>query len=248
MVNIEGAAALITGGGTGSGRACAEALAALGVSVCINYSRSATEAQAAATAINDAGGTAIAYKASVADEAQVKAMVDHVAGHFGRLDIIVNSAGTTHFIPHTQLDDMTDEKWDEILQVNLKGSFYTVRRAIEHLKASPCASVVSISSVAGLSGGGSSIAYAVSKAGQISITKSLARAFAPIRFNAIAPGVILTRWVEGKDDFIASYIDRTLLGRACTPADIGQACAFLTQAGTITGQTLVLDAGIGLGK
>ncbi len=243
MVDLSGAAALVTGGGTGTGRACAEALAELGVAVCVNYSRSATEANEVADGIIERGGRAVTYQASVGDESQVRAMVEAVADEFGRLDIVINCAGITYFAPHDQLELMTDEKWDEIQQINLKGSFYTVRCAEKYLQASPCASVVSIASIAGIHGSGSSIAYVVSKAGQIALTKSLARSLAPIRVNAIAPGVILTRWVSGKDEFIASYIDRTVLGTACTPEDIAHACLYLCQATTVTGQTLVLDSG-----
>ncbi len=248
MIDLRGTAALVTGGGTGSGKACAEALAAAGVSVCINYSRSVDDAEATAAGIRERGGLAITYGASVADEDHVQAMVAHTVAEFSRLDIVVNCAGITHFVPHDQLAEMTDEKWDEILKVNLSGSFYTIRCAIDHLRASPCGSVVSLSSIAAISGSGSSIAYAVSKAGQITVTKSLARAFAPVRFNAIAPGVILTRWVDGKDEFVANYVERTLLGRACTAEDIGHACLFLCQAPSMTGQTLVLDSGFLLGK
>lgn len=248
MIDLQGAAALITGGGTGSGRACAEALAAAGVSVCVNYSRSADDAEATAAGIRERGGRAFAHRASVAEEDQVRSMVERTVAEFGRLDIVVNCAGITYFAPHDQLDALSDEQWDQVLKVNLTGSLYAIRCAIEHLKASPCGCVVSLSSIAALSGSGSSIPYAVSKAGQITVTKSLARAFAPVRFNAIAPGVILTRWVDGKDEFVASYVDRTLLGRACTAEDIGHACLFLCQAPSITGQTLVIDSGFLLGQ
>ena len=248
MVDLQGAVALVTGGGTGSGRACAEALAAAGVSVCVNYSRSATEAAATVAGIRERGGQAITYRASVDDEDQVGAMIERTVAEFGQLDIVVNCAGITHFAAHDDLAAMTDEKWDQILKVNLSGTFYAIRCAIEHLRQSPIGCVVSLSSIAALSGSGSSIAYAVSKAGQITVTKSMARAFAPVRFNAIAPGVILTRWVDGKDEFVANYVERTLLGRACTAEDIGHACLFLCQAPSITGQTIVLDSGFLLGK
>ena len=248
MIELQGAAALVTGGGTGSGKACAEALAAAGVSVCVNFSRSSDDAEATAAGIRERGGRAITHKASVADERQVRSMVDRTVAEFGRLDMVINCAGITYFAPHDQLDAITDDQWDEVLRVNLTGSLHAIRCSIDHLKASPFGSVVSLSSIAAISGSGSSIPYAVSKAGQITITKSLARAFAPVRFNAIAPGVILTRWVDGKDEFVANYVDRTLLGRACTAEEIGHACLFLCQAPSITGQTLVIDSGFLLGK
>jgi 3-oxoacyl-[acyl-carrier protein] reductase len=248
MIDLRGAAALVTGGGTGSGKACAEALAAAGVAVCVNYSRSADDAEDTAAGIRERGGRAFACRASVDDEVQVREMVERTVAEFGRLDIVVNCAGITYFAPHDQLDAISDAQWDEVLKVNLTGSLHAIRCAIEHLKESPCGSVVSLSSIAAISGSGSSIPYAVSKAGQITITKSLARAFAPVRFNAIAPGVILTRWVDGKDEFVANYVDRTLLGRACTAEEIGHACLFLCQAPSITGQTLVIDSGYLLGR
>ena len=169
----------------------------------MNYSRSKERAESTLRDILDFGVEATIFQADVGNEQSVISMIDHVMDRFGQIDILVNNAGMTHFIPQNDLGSMTDLKWDQIMQVNLKGAFYASKAAMPQLVKSSAGSIVNISSVAGLNGSGSSIAYAASKAGLISLTKSLAREFAPeVRVNAVAPGVILTRWVEGKDKFI----------------------------------------------
>ena len=172
-------------------------------------------------------------------------MVEHCRREFGRLDVVVNNAGMTHFVPHTDLEALSEDKWDEILAVNLKGPFFVCRAAIPLLQASGGGSIVNVASVAGLAGAGSSIAYAASKGGLITMTKSLARAFAPdIRVNAVCPGVILTRWLDGHEEMVEAAIKITPLKRASTTDDIADAITFLAcDAGMMTGQALVIDGG-----
>ena len=148
--------ALVTGSATGVGRACAVRFAQLGFAVVVNYSKSETDARETVKLVEAAGARALLCKATVASESQVKEMVDRAATTFGRIDVLVNNAGMTHFVPHADLDSLTDPIWDEIFQVNLKGAFDRIRAAMPHLKAAK-GNVVNVSSVAGLTGQGSSI-------------------------------------------------------------------------------------------
>ena len=175
---LQGKAALITGGGTGIGRAIALALAHRGVDVALNYSRSAQEAQATREEAEKAGVKAVVCQANVADDDQSRAMVDQAVRAFGRLDILVNNAGVTDFVVHSDLDGLKDEYWDRVMDVNVKGMFHCCRAAAPFLQESG-GCIVNITSVAGLTGLGSSIAYAASKAAAISLTKSLARVRPP---------------------------------------------------------------------
>ncbi|MDR7866885.1 MAG: SDR family oxidoreductase [Sporomusaceae bacterium] len=236
--------ALITGGGTGIGRAVALSLAAQGIDIVVNYSRSAKEADETAAAVRAAGAECLAEQADVADDAQVRRMVDNAVKRFGRLDYLVNSAGTTHFVDAGDLENMAGQYWDNIMSVNVKGVFFVCRACAPHLKKTGGA-IVNITSIAGITGRGSSIAYAASKAAAISLTKSLAQVFAPeIRVNSVAPGIVLTRWVAGREDHVARLGAGTPLGRVCGPEDVAAvALPLLLTAGMVTGQTVVVDGG-----
>ncbi len=236
--------ALVTGSATGAGRATALRFASLGLSVAINYSRSQKEAEETLADVKRHGGAAILCKANVGDDAAVRAMVARCHAELGGLDVLVNNAGTTHFIDHANLDAVTDAVWDDIFQVNVKGTFQACRAALPLLKQRK-GSIVNVTSVAGLQGHGSSIPYAASKAALNTMTKSLARMAAPeVRVNAVAPGPILTRWLVGHEDMIERSLAATPLGRAATPDDIADAIVFLALGTTlVTGQILVVDGG-----
>jgi 3-oxoacyl-[acyl-carrier protein] reductase len=236
--------ALVTGSATGTGRACAIRFAKLGYAVTVNYSKSEAEAIETAQLVESQGVPALLCKATVADDAQVKQMISETAANFGRLDVLVNNAGMTHFVAHTELDALTEAVWDEIFQVNLKGAFYCIRAAMPLLKAVK-GNVVNVSSVAGLTGTGSSIPYAASKAAMNCMTQSLARAFGPdVRVNAVAPGPILTRWLEGREAQVQKFLELAPLGRAATPDDIADTVVYLATGTTLTtGQVLVVDGG-----
>jgi 3-oxoacyl-[acyl-carrier protein] reductase len=236
--------ALVTGSATGVGRACALRFAKLGFAVVINYSKSEGDAHETVRLVEAEGGRALLCRATVADESQVRAMVERTATQFGRLDVLVNNAGTTHFVAHADLDALTDAVWDEIFQVNLKGAFYCARAAMPLLKAAK-GNVVNVSSVAGLTGQGSSIPYCASKAALNCLTQSLARAFGPdVRVNAVAPGPINTRWLAGREAHVAKFLEQAPLGRAADPDDIADAVVYLATGTTLTtGQVLVVDGG-----
>jgi len=235
---------LVTGSATGAGRAIALRFAQHGFAVAVNYSKSKSEAEETFADVKKLGVPAILCQATVSDDAQVRAMVARCVAELGGIDVLVNNAGTTHFIAHADLEAVTDPIWDEIFQVNLKGAFYACRAAMPHLKArNGC--VVNISSVAGLQGHGSSIPYSASKAAMNCMTQSLARAFAPeVRVNAVAPGPIQTRWLVGHEKHVDQAIAQTPLKRAALPEDVADVVWFLAQGTTLmTGQVLTVDGG-----
>lgn len=243
-MSTERKVALVTGSATGAGRACAVRFAKLGYAVAVNYSKSEDDARETVRLVEAEGVPALLCKANVGDEAQVWEMVARVAESLGRLDALVNNAGTTHFVAHTDLDALTDQVWHDIFGVNVMGTFYCTRAAMPLLKAAK-GSVVNVTSVAGLTGQGSSIPYCASKAAINCMTQSLARAFGPdVRVNAVAPGPINTRWLAGREAHVAKYLEQAPLGRAAEPDDIADAVIYLATGTTLTtGQVLVVDGG-----
>lgn len=243
-MDVKGKVALITGAATGIGRATALELAKRGCKVVINYSRSEKEAKDTLTKVENLGGQGLLWQGDVSQDSQVRDMVSNVLENLGRIDILINNAGTTNYVDLTDFEGMKDEYWDRAFNTNVKSIFYTTRACAEELKKNK-GCIVNITSIAGLTGKGSSIAYAASKAAAISVTKSLALALAPeVRVNSVAPGIVLTRWVEGKEDHIERLSAGTPLGRAAYPQDIAQAVVSLVVGGDfITGQTVVVDGG-----
>ena len=244
VIKMKNKTALITGGGTGIGKAIALLLAKSGVNIALNYSRSEEDALKTCQEIENLGVRSLSYKADVSRDVEVRAMVSHVVADFGTLDILVNNAGMTHFVEHFDLEGMKEEYWDDILGVNVKGMFFCCRAAADELKKSK-GCIINITSIAGLTGLGSSIAYSASKAAATSVTKSLARVLAPeVRVNAVAPGIVQTRWVEGKEDHITRLAAGTPLGRVAGPEDIAEVVySLIAHAGFVTGQTIVVDGG-----
>jgi 3-oxoacyl-[acyl-carrier protein] reductase len=249
-MNLGGAVAIVTGGGTGIGRAVSEALARAGArAVVVNYSRSRANTEATAETLTRLGCEGVAYQASVADESQVKAMVDETLGRFGRLDVLVNNAGTTRFIAHADLDAVTDEVWDEIISVNLKGTFYCSRAAAPALKQARGA-IVNIASVAGARAAGSSIPYGVSKAAVLQLTRNLAVALAPdVRVNAVAPGLVATRWFrepfgeQAASEQESRVAASTPLREVATAEHVAQAVMAFLGSDLVTGEFVLVDGG-----
>jgi 3-oxoacyl-[acyl-carrier protein] reductase len=234
--------ALVTGAGTGMGRAIAELFAREGARVAVNYSQSREAAEEVARSI----GNGFAVQANVSVDSEVKRMVAEVAERYGRIDFLVNNAGWSKITPHANLDDLTDEIWDHTLNTNLRGAFYCTRACVPYLRAQAGSAIVNIASVAGITGMGSSIVYAASKAGMISMTKSLARALAPqIRVNAVAPGFVRTRFANWPSSAFDGAEPLTPLQRLATVEDIAKATLFLAvDALGTTGTTLVADGGL----
>ncbi len=241
--------ALVTGSAVGTGRETALAFARGGCDVVVNYSRSQAEAEETAAMVTRLGRKALCLKADVADDAAVRNLVATAVSEFGRLDILVNNAGTTSFIAHNELEKVEEEDWEKILSVNLKGPFYAVRAATNSLRKAGGA-IVNVSSIAGVSGTGSSIPYCASKAALNNMTVTLARALAPeIRVNAVAPGFIDTRWfkqLEGYDVIKQMSTERAPLKKVCQPEDVAKVIVDLATSDLITGQVLVIDGGMTL--
>ncbi|KLU03553.1 3-oxoacyl-[acyl-carrier protein] reductase [Rhodopirellula islandica] len=243
--------ALVTGAATGVGRACAIGLARQGHDVVINYSRSETEAKQTAADVEALGVKSMLVRCDVSVDQDVREMIDQIRETFGRLDCLINNAATTEFIEHAQLETLTEPMWDRILGVNLKGPFFVTRAAADLLREGEGGSVVNVSSVAGITGSGSSIAYCASKGGLNTLTKSLARALAPeIRVNAVCPGPIDSRWIrQGNPDWdLEAMVADYPLPKASQPEDIADAVLFFaTGTSMTTGQLLPVDGGQTLG-
>jgi len=247
-MTLEGKIALVTGGATGIGRATVLALSRAGAVVAINYSKSAAEAEETARLVERAGGRARTVQADVTRESQVRGMLDTVARELGGVDCLVNSAGWTARVPHRQLDDLTDEIWERVLVTNLRAPFYCVRAAVPHMERRGGGAVVNITSVAGFTGTGSSMAYAASKAGLNTLTRSLARALAPsrIRVNAVAPGLLRTGFGGGfiSEEFLGQTGQVTPIGRTVTAEEVADAAVFLLAHPAMTGHISVVDGGL----
>jgi len=248
--DLKGRAALVTGGASGIGLATATMLAKAGAAVAINFlPGDARGAEAVARLHAGTGARIIAAPGDVADPADCARMVTQAVGDLGRLDYLVNNAGTpgtrTSIAPH-ELDRLTEELWHTVLEVNLLGVFRCAKAAAPALKAAKGA-VVNIASIAGISVAGSSMAYGATKAAVISLTKNLARGLAPeVRVNAVAPGAVDSTWmIEWTNEQRASSIDNALLKRRCTPEDLAEVIVFLLAgAGMVTGQTVIVDGGL----
>jgi NAD(P)-dependent dehydrogenase (short-subunit alcohol dehydrogenase family) len=236
--------ALVTGSATGIGRAVAWRFADLGFAVTVNYSKSKAEADETADGVRQRGAKVLIVEANVAEDAAVREMAARTVSAWGGVDVLVNNAAMTYFIDLTDLEGLTAAMWDDILDVNLKGTFFCSRAAMPHLKARR-GNIVNIASVAGVAGMGSSIAYAASKGGVITMTKSLARAFAPeVRVNAVAPGPVQTRWLAAHQARVAKEMENTPLKRPATADDVADVTLFLAvETSLMTGQVLVVDGG-----
>lgn len=239
--------ALVTGSATGVGRASAVRFAKHGYDVVVNYSKSEDEARETCEMVSAMGQQALLFQCDISDEALVSKMVAHIDETFGRLDVLVNNAGCTFPVPHDQLDEMSTDKWDRILDVNVKGTFFVTRVCVPLLRKGTKASVVNVSSVAGLAGMGSSIAYCASKGAINTMTKSLARVLAPeIRVNAVCPGPIDTRWLRDwlSEEQITEFTSQYPIPRCSTPEDIADTIDYLARGTSMTtGQCLVVDGG-----
>lgn len=236
--------ALVTGGGTGIGRAACLELAERGAVVAVNYSRSKEEAEETVRLILNKGGHAMAIQADVVQDQEVREMANTVARQFGTIDLLVNNASITRHIPLSDLEAATEEVWDELYAVNVKGMFFCARAVAPYMQNNKQGAIVNVGSIAGLSGLGSSLPYAVSKAAVHGLTKSLARALAPdIRVCCVAPGAVATRWWAGREEQMERLSTNLLLQRISTPEDIAQTICFALEQDSMTGQIITVDCG-----
>jgi 3-oxoacyl-[acyl-carrier protein] reductase len=255
-MNLEGRAAIVTGAGTGVGRATALALARCGCSVLVNYSRSKEGAEATAAEAEALGVRAVAHRCDVAEDAECRQMVAFAAAELGRLDVLVNNAGTTSFIPHDQLEEVGLDDWNRILAVNLRGPFQCARAARSELAKQGGGEIVNVSSVAGIAGTGSSIPYCASKAALNIVTVTLARVLAAdgIRVNAVAPGFIEGDWLRqglgpAYEPIKQAMQARSPLGKVCQPEDVADAIlALVAGSDLVTGHVLPVEGGMLIGR
>jgi len=249
-VNLEGKAALVTGGGVSVGRAVALDLARKGVSVAVNYSRSAAEAEQTAAECERLGVRALAVKADVGRDDQVRAMTEKAVAAFGRLDVLVNNAGVTRFIDHADMEKVGEDDWEFIFRTNVWGTFVCTRAAVPALRKDGGGVVINLSSVAGVYGTGSSVPYCASKAAINNMTVTLARALAPdIRVNAVAPGFVDTRWWSEREnsDAIKQFAAAAApLKKVCQAEDVSKVVLDLVTSDLVTGQIVVVDGGMGI--
>jgi len=246
-VKLKGKVALVTGGGTGMGRAITLKFAAEGADVAINYSRRAKEAEETVEAARRLGVRAFAMKADVAVEAEAVRLVDETVKQYGRLDVLVNNAGWSTVVPHRQLEGLTEEILERTWRINVKGPIYVTRAVIPHMLKVGGGSIVNTTSVAAYQGAGSSIIYGASKAALGAITKSLARAFGRdnIRVNAIAPGFVDTSFVDWPAGVKEKSTAGSPMGRIPTVDDAANAVLYLVCDATgVTAHTIVVDCGV----
>ena len=249
-MRLDDKAALVTGSATGIGRATALALARRGCHVTINYSRSQREAETTLADVQALGVRGVLCRVDVSDDSAVRAMALACDREFGRLDVLVNAAGTTHFAPPEDLEAVTPEIWDRIFNVNVRGTFFVTRAAAPLLRRSGEGAVVNVASIAGLRPAAQVIPYAASKAAIVNMTVAFARVLAPeVRVNAVAPGWMEGRWMAAGlgaeyDRLMERRAQRTPLRRVATPDDVAQTILGLIEANDfVTGQTVVIDGG-----
>ena len=246
--------ALITGAGTGVGAATALMLAQRGYNILVNYSRSEAQARQSEAACRAAGGDTLLMQGDVAQDADCVALAAAAAARWGRIDVLVNNAGVSNFAGVANWDALDMDIFQRIYAVNTVGAFQMVKACVKHLKEAR-GSVVNVSSMAGISGVGSSVPYIMSKGALNTLTLHLAKQLAPeIRVNAVCPGLITSRWfVEGvgQENFEkirASSEQMAPLQTASSPEDVADAIVWLvTGARTVTGDLLKVDAGVHLG-
>lgn len=245
-MSLEGKVAVVTGGGRGIGRAIALALADAGADVVVAVSRDVASAEAVAQEVRDKGRRALARQTDVSSPEEAEALIAGAVEELGKVDILVNNAGITR---DGLLMKMSEEDWDRVLDVNLKGTFNTTKAAIRRMVRQRSGKIVNITSVMGITGNAGQANYAASKGGIIAFTKSVAKEVGSrgINCNAVAPGFIQTAMTEVLPEEVTDKVKTQVsLGRLGVPEDIAGVVRFLCSdaASYITGQVLVVDGGL----
>ena len=245
-MELKGKTALVTGGGTGLGRAISLQLAREGVDLAINYSKSNEDAENTASDVRSLGVRAIVVQADVSSPAEVERVVADTEKAFGRLDLLINNAGTTKFVPFKDLDGLDEDDWLSLYKVNTMPFFFASRAAAKVMRKTGGGRIVNTVSNAGLRAAGSSMAYSVSKAAGVHLTKCLAVALGPeITVNAVAPGLLLTRWHQNASaEQIASLKESATLKKEVDMEQCAAMYISLLKNDNITGQTITVDSGI----
>lgn len=243
-MEIKGKTVIVTGGNTGIGRAISTNFAKRGANIAIAYFAQPEETEAAVAEFTAMGVKAKGYLVDITQEDQVATVFKQIASDFGDISALVNCAGRTHVVAHDDLYGMKNEYWDDIFNVNVKGTFFCCREAKPFLdEAGGC--IVNITSTGGLNGLGSSMAYSASKAALINMTRSLARVFAPkVRVVGVAPGFVMTQFIAGQEARGMRNAQETVLKRLAEPSDIADVVASVVCDNNIlTGINIVVDGG-----
>ncbi len=244
-MELRGAVSIVTGGNGGLGRRICAALARAGSDVAVVCRRSREDAEGVAAELRELGVRAEVFLADVTSRPDIENLYQHVLGSFGRIDVLVNNAAYNQWVPFKDIEGLTPEIWETILHTNATGPFLASRAVAPIMKRQGGGRIVNISSVAGFSPTGSSIAYAVSKAAVIHLTKCLAVALSPeIRVNTVAPGLVLTRWgAKFSEERIRQSIETVPLHRTVEPDEIAEATVACVRNEAMTGQLVAVDAG-----
>ncbi len=249
-INSDKPVALVTGAATGIGRSAALALARSGYHVVINYSRSEEAAKTTARDAEAAGARTLVYRCDISDDACVRTMLEATEREFGRLDVLINNAGTTIAVEPKNLEGVTVEDWNRVFAVNVLGIFLVTRAAVPMLRQSPNGCIVNTCSIAGVRPSAQALPYAASKAAVANLTKTLANALGPeVRVNAVAPGWMEGDWMkkmlgENYDGLMARRARYTPLKRCCTADDVAETMLSLINGNRfVTGEIIVIDGG-----
>jgi 3-oxoacyl-[acyl-carrier protein] reductase len=249
VFDLKGKVALVTGASSGLGRATAEALAANGARVAINFHRNQAGAEAAHREITTGGGSAVVIQADVTQTVEVQSLVEQTVAEFGPVDILVNNAGS--LIERLRILELTEERWDEVIDLNLKSAFLCCRAVAASMMDRKTGAIINVSSIAGRTGGAlGSIHYSAAKGGLITFTKGLAKELGPygVRVNAVSPGVIDTPYHEqfSSPEIMKTYAAQIPLGRVGTPPEVGKVICFLASeaAGYLVGETIEINGGM----
>jgi 3-oxoacyl-[acyl-carrier protein] reductase len=250
MGRFEGKAAVVTGGGRGIGRALCLAFAKEGADVVVNYATKDQPAQEVVKMIEQMGRKAVAVKGNVSVKADAERIIQTAIDHFGRIDILVNNAGVSK---PGMLHKLTEEQWDEVIDIHLKGAFLCIQAAAKHMMQQKSGKIINMTSSAGLWGTKGQINYSSAKGGIVALTKSAARELASygITVNAVQPGYVSTEMMEKvqTDPKLREiYLGRVLLGRFAEPEEVAYTFVFLAsdEANYITGQVICVDGGLGM--
>jgi 3-oxoacyl-[acyl-carrier protein] reductase len=255
-MDLQSAVCIVTGSATGTGAACAIRLAKKGARVVINYSKSEKDAKETVKACQDAGAETLLVKGDVSNDADCRAMAKAAIDKWGRIDALINNAGITKFVAAADLDGLDAQDFQKLYAVNVIGPYQMIRACAPAMKKQGKAAIVNISSISGVRGIGSSTAYIASKGALNAMTLALARSLAPeIRVNAVCPGLIETRWHLDRFSeadyakFKANYEKSVPLAKAASADDVAEVAVWLIEgASQVTGESILVDGGLHLGK
>ena len=231
---------VVTGSSSGIGEDAARRTAALGATVVVNSSSSVEAGERVASEL---GNDSTYLQADISDRDQARGLIDQVIDRYGHLDVLVNNAGWTTLVDHGDLEGLTDEIFERTFDVNVSGTWWLTKAAIPHLREVEDGNVVTITSIAGLRPVGSSMAYSMAKAALNQMTRLLAKSYGPLRFNAVAPGLVETPWTSDWEDQHRAMVKHNPIPRSATPDDCAEAVLALIRNRYASGEIFVVDGG-----